>query len=361
MKLNLCTGLAAGLVMFSAAPAVAAPTVTVRVEGAAATLLERTAVTLGSATVDGCPGNSASAAIEAATHGNWDRQPFTQTILGETHDFSHDDYWAEWLDHGSGYRVGNGICSDTLGEGDEVLMLADHSGPPPDYPPSVTPLDLEGVPASAVAGSDVTVTVVAYRAAALVAGAGTRTPVAGATVAGGAGAVTTGADGTATVRLAQPGTVTLKATRAGDAPSAGEVVAVSVPGAAPRAPDAGPDRTPPKATLSGLSDHQVLATGPRVLRGRFGADPSGLEAVKLRLTKRVGARCWYFSGRSERFRGTRCGHGPYFAIGDRADWSYLLPARLGPGRYVLDAVAIDGAGNRTPLARGTTRVVFTVR
>jgi len=28
---------------------------------------------------------------------------------------------------------------------------------------------------------------------------------------------------------------------------------------------------------------------------------------------------------------------------------------------VLDAIAIDGAGNRTPLARGTTRVVFTVR
>jgi hypothetical protein len=63
----------------------------------------------------------------------------------------------------------------------------------------------------------------------------------------------------------------------------------------------------------------------------------------------------------ERFRGTRCGRGPYFAIGDRADWSYLLPRALERGRYVLDAVAIDGAGNRTPLARGTSRVVFTVR
>ena len=55
------------------------------------------------------------------------------------------------------------------------------------------------------------------------------------------------------------------------------------------------------------------------------------------------------------------GAGAYFAIGDRAEWSYLLPARLGEGRYVLDAIAVDGAGNRTPLARGTTRVVFTVR
>ena len=39
--------------------------------------------------------------------------------------------------------------------------------------------------------------------------------------------------------------------------------------------------------------------------------------------------CRYFSGRMERFRRTRCGTGAYFAIGDRADWSYLLPARLG--------------------------------
>ena len=63
----------------------------------------------------------------------------------------------------------------------------------------------------------------------------------------------------------------------------------------------------------------------------------------------------------ERFRGPKCGGGPYFAIGDKADWSYLLPAALAQGRYVLDAIAIDGAGNRTPLVRGTTRVVFTVR
>ena len=75
--------------------------------------------------------------------------------------------------------------------------------------------------------------------------------------------------------------------------------------------------------------------------------------VKLRLTKRLGKRCWYFSGRMERFRRTKCGNGAYFAIGDRADWSYLLPERLDRGRYVLDAIAIDGAGNRTPLERGT--------
>ena len=354
MKLGLCTGLIAGFIF--AAPALAAPTVTVRVEGANATLLERTTVVLGSTPVNGCDGDTASAAIEAATHGNWDRQQFTQTILGEKHDFSNSDYWAEWLDTGNGYKVGNGICSDHLGEGAEVLMLADHSGPAPDFPPSVVPLDLEGVPATALTGSTVTVTVVEYRAATLNAGEGTRTPVAGATVTGGAAPVTTGADGKATVTLGAPGTAVLKARKDGDAPSAGEVVAISQ--SLPKGvPVVVPDTTPPTAKLAGLKDHAVLTRGPRELRGSF----SDAAVVKLRLTKRLGKRCWYFSGRSERLVGTRCGRGAYFKIGDTPDWSYLLPARLGRGRYVLDAIAIDAAGNRTPLKRGTTRVVFTVR
>jgi hypothetical protein len=354
MKLGLCTGLIAGLICTS--PALAAPTVTVRVEGANATLLERTTVVLGTGQVNGCDGDTASAAIEAATHGNWDRRQFTQTILGETHDFSNSDYWAEWLDRGNGYKVGNGICSDHLAEGGEVLMIADHSGPPPTFPPSVIPLDLEGAPSTAQAGTQVAVTVVEYRAATLDAGQGTRTPVAGATVTGGTAPVTTDADGKATVTLGAPGTVTLKARKDGDAPSAGELVAVTVtPSATP--PAAAPDGTPPIARLAGLTDHAVLSRGPRELRGTF----SDAAVVKLRLTKRLGKRCWYFSGSKERFVGTRCGRGAYFKIGDRADWSYLLPARLARGRYVLDAIAIDAAGNRTPLARGTTRVVFTVR
>src|SRR3954463_11538059 len=226
MKLGLCTGLIAGLICSS--PALAAPTVTVRVEGANATLLERTTVVLGPGQVNGCDGDTASAAIEAATHGNWDRGMFTETILGERHSFSDNTgYWAEWLDRGSGYKVGNGICSDHLGEGDEVLMLADHSGPPPDFPPSVIPLDLEGAPATAVTGSTVTVTVVEYRAATLNAGEGARTPVAGAVVSGGTAPATTGADGKATLTLGAPGTVTLKARKDGDAPSAGELIAVT--------------------------------------------------------------------------------------------------------------------------------------
>lgn len=355
MKLGLCTGLIAGLICTS--PALAAPTVTVRVEGANGTLLERTTVILGSTQVNGCDGDTASAAIEAATHGNWDRQRFTQTILGETHDFSNSDYWAEWLNTGNGYKAGGGICNDHLNEGAEVLMLADHSGPAPTFPPTVLPLDLEGVPGTAVSGSSVVVTVVEYQSATLSPGEGTRTPVAGATVSGGVAPVTTGADGKATLTLPAPGIVTLKARKSPDAPSAGKLVAVTATQNAVPTVAAPPDKTPPTARLAGLTDHAVLARGPRELRGTF----SDAAVVKLRLTKRLGKRCWYFSGRSERFVATHCGRAAYFKIGDKADWSYLLPSRLTRGRYVLDAIAIDGAGNRTPLARGTTRVVFTVR
>jgi hypothetical protein len=60
---------------------------------------------------------------------------------------------------------------------------------------------------------------------------------------------------------------------------------------------------------------------------------------------------------------SRCGakRGKWFSAGDREQWSYLLPARLGPGRYVLDLQASDKAGNvDTLLQRTRTRVVFTV-
>ena len=87
------------------------------------------------------------------------------------------------------------------------------------------------------------------------------------------------------------------------------------------------------------------------------ADPSGLLAVKLRLTRRVGKKCSYFSGSRERFRPMRCGRGSFFRIGDRADWSYLLPKRLGARALRARGKAIDGAFNRGAV----TRVRFRVR
>ena len=96
---------------------------------------------------------------------------------------------------------------------------------------------------------------------------------------------------------------------------------------------------------------------PRTLRGHVAPDPSGLCGVKIRLLRKTGRKCAFFSGGRERWRRTHlCWHGAFFKIGDRADWSYLLPKRLGRGRYRLEAYAIDGAINRGPIKRVRFRV-----
>jgi hypothetical protein len=361
MKLNLSAGLAAGFIALSAAPAPAAgpATVKVRVEGASRTLVDATQVTTTTAPVSkaghDCSGTSAGGALDRATAGNWDAGYFNglghyvTAIMGEDYSTSPTDGWTVFVNHKS---ISQSPCLTELQAGDDVVYFVSHC----EFDPAINdcsnapvlPLGLTA-PASAPQGTSAQVTVVRYDAG------GAAAPVAGASVGG----AVTDAAGHATVGFSNAGTVRLTAEKPGFARSEGVDVAVFTNKGAPPLPV--PDRTPPTASITALTDHAVLKTGPRELRGRFGADPSGIKAVKLRLTKRLGKKCWYFSGRSEAFKRIGCGKGAYFAIGDRADWSYLLPSRLGNGRYVLDAVAIDGAGNRTPLARGTTRVVFTVR
>ena len=133
-------------------------------------------------------------------------------------------------------------------------------------------------------------------------------------------------------------------------------LAVSLAAPAPAAP-AARDTTAPVTTVP-LRDGAVFSRrrAPRLLRGRVGDDPSGLYSVKLRLTQRVGRHCSYFSGRRERFRRMYCGGGSFMRIGDQSDWSYLLPKRLGRGRYVLEAKAIDNAFNRGAPSRVRFRV-----
>jgi hypothetical protein len=356
MKLVLCAGLIAGLTC--SAPALAAPAnVTVRVEGAASTLVDSAHVATAAAPVSkaghDCSGTSAGGALDRATAGNWEAGYFdglghyVTSIMGEAP--SGSAFWSLWIDHKYSQL---GACAAELQEGDDVLFVPttcdQYDAGTDTCLDQALPLGLTA-PATVAIGSSAEVTVVRYDTK------GATAPVAGASVGG----TLTDAAGHATLSFPTAGTVTLKAEKAGFARSESETVSVSTPGV--QLPGVARDRTPPTASLAGLKDHAVLTRGPRELRGSFGADPSGIRTVKLRLTKRLGKRCWYFSGRSERFVGTHCGKGAYFAIGDRASWSYLLPARLGPGRYVLDAIAIDAAGNRTPLARGTTRVVFTVR
>ena len=120
-----------------------------------------------------------------------------------------------------------------------------------------------------------------------------------------------------------------------------------------------PDRTAPTASILGIRDRQRFTRrrAPRELRGTASADPSGLWAVKIRLTRRHKGTCWYFSGSKEQFLKRTCGKQYAFKVGDQTAWSYLLPARLPRGRYVLDTYAIDRVFNRGE----ESRVVFRVR
>ena len=378
MQLHRLAGLVAGflcLAAFAATAAVAAgpANVTVRVESLDRTLLEQTAVRTSLTPVNKsgqpgqqCTGTSAAGALEVATNGDWGGSWFdgfgysVERIFAESHPFDdpNGDFWAEWINN----RAGQGLCADELQEGDEVVFFVDRC----QYDPvaqrcgndPVLPLELS-VPASATAGTPVTATVVKHEPD------GTATAPGTTRIAGDGVEVMTGDDGKVQITFPRAGSYRLKADQAGAARSGAETVAVSAPGqpVAPAGPAATPDTAAPVARIRGIRSGQRFRRkrAPRTLRGSVSPDPSGLRAVKLSITRSVGGRCQLYSSSQERFRHSRCGRRVNFSIGDRQDWSYLLPKRLGKGRYVLDVIAVDKAGNRDTLARGRNRVVFFVR
>jgi hypothetical protein len=375
---KLIAGLAAGLVVLVAAPAALAAPVTVdlRIEGANRTLFEGPVTTdvrtfhftnepahQCDATVPASGGTSATpvptrgAALVAAAEqtpfqlgGSWSddfENPTINSVAGENvaYDSTTQRYLAEFK---NGKSSKNGACGDPIATGDRVLFayasFGEHA------------LALAG-PASARPGQTVAVKVT---------DADDGSPVAGAAVGG----RTTGADGTAVVGpFTQRGNQDLKATKADTIRSNRLRVCVSDgsdgvcgsggPGGAP-----GPGGTPPDDTVGpamtlGIKNGKVFSRKKalRTLRGHVAPDPSGLSQVKIRLLRKTGKKCAFFSGGRERWRRTHlCWHGAFFRIGDRADWSYLLPKRLGRGRYILEAYAIDGVFNRGPIKRVRFRV-----
>ena len=77
------------------------------------------------------------------------------------------------------------------------------------------------------------------------------------------------------------------------------------------------------------------------------SDASGLAAVKLRLTRRSGGRCSYFSGRRQALERTRCGRAFFFKVGDSPDC--LLPAARAARARPLRARHRGGRPRRQPL------------
>jgi hypothetical protein len=365
-------GLVAGLVCLAvpvAASAAGPANVTVRVEGAADTLLPRGAVATTTTPVnktgrqgEECSGTSAAGALERATNGEW-AGAWSQygysvdEIKKERHTFSDPEFWSIWL---NGKPTSTGLCDTELQEGDSVLFFPQENCFGANCNPFEV-LDLQ-VPATAQRG-------VAFTAKVVQLSGGfdesfnptvAASPADGATISVPGGAVTTGADGTAQVTLGmEPGQIQLRVAKPG-AIRETETICLAE-GADGRCGAA--DKSAPQTRITSVREGAAYSRSeaPRELNGTVSADPSGLLGVKLRMTRRSGGKCWYLSGPKDAFVPTRCGRSFRFAIGDRADWSYLLPSALKPGRYVLDVISIDKNHNRDTLARGRNRMVFTVR
>jgi hypothetical protein len=119
------------------------------------------------------------------------------------------------------------------------------------------------------------------------------------------------------------------------------------------------------AQILGLVNGRVYSRrfAPRVLRGIVKVGPGGtVRQVRIRLHRRVGHRCFNFSGSRARFvRAAGCASAAFFSVGSAESFSYLLPARLARGRYAFDIQAVDGSGRVTALVRGVSHVVFRVK
>lgn len=360
----------------------------VRVEGLTETKLLPTQVTTTSAPVvkDGnpahaCPGTNAAGALELATGGNWSGKwsggglnkegkfeglgYSVDTVLGESHPFFSGAFWDMWFNNSEAQR---GVCEQELQAGDQILLFP-CSEAAKECP---APLGIE-VRSSASAGEPVLLTVKKYNPK------GEASPAAGASVTGGAAPASTDAGGHATVTFASAGQVTVRASapeavraettvcvHAGNDGTCGTTVLSVTRTSAP------PSGSPPPASytgpfalvakITGLAEHHVYSRrhAPRVLAGTVIAH-TAVTSVSIALRRRYRNRCSAYSGPRALFVHAPCGTASFFQVARSASFSYLLPAALAPGRYVLDVEATDAAGNRTALARGTSRIVFYVR
>jgi hypothetical protein len=395
MKLRRSTGLVAGLVaLAAAAPAHAAgpATVTLRVEGASRTIFEGPVTTdaktihmasgpdFGGSTYPG--GDQPCTGTNGGNQGHYSGPGATpNTALDDAaatgafswygpYDASYGDFFVDtiggegsldgpyWDARTNGVSNPRGGCQIELQNGDEVLFALDGYGKPG--------LKLTG-PATEAPGQTVQGKVTDGQSGA---------PIAGATVGG----ATSGADGSVAIGpFADRGDHDLKASKTGTVRSNRLRVCVtdgSDGACGTTAPQPVSCTTNGSDGLCGTNDRIAPSVrllkihhrwyysrrfAPRTLRGIVSPDPSGIRDVQVRLQRRHGKGCTTYSASKERFVRRSCKRtAAWFSVGDGETWSYLLPARLGTGKYTLDARATDKAGNVSTLQRGRSRVVFRV-
>jgi hypothetical protein len=387
------------LVLLGGATALAASPATgsVRIEGLNQTLLAPTSVTTNAAPVvnDGnpthsCEGTSDIGALQVATGGNWlgewsesksfGNQYFINAIEGEAHTYTAKAlsyYWSFWLND---VEASAGPCQLPFEAGDRVLFFPKCDEACPAGAEGIAPLEIE-TPAAANVGEAVNLAVKQYNAK------GEASPSTNANVTWSGGSATTDSQGHATAIFARAGVVELRVAGSASGPptvrteasicvhnendgtcgsqspaqlSSSQKAPVGEAKAFISAPYRGPYAV--VSRITDLIDGHVYDSrhAPRLLTGKVVAH-SGVASVSLELHRSYRGRCYAFDGVVAEFRRARCGHGSFFVVSHTPSFSYLLPAALAPGRYVLDSEASDVVGNHTTLARGTTRIVFYVR
>ena len=269
----------------------------------------------------------------------------------------YSSYWG-YLLNGVSTQIGG--CQQQVQQGDNVLFV---------FAPFGTPLLELAAPSRAATGESFQVTVQEND------GNGARKPAAGAYVEG----QTTDSNGHATLSFGDAGDHRFKALRNGAVRSNAASVCVYAPGSGACGTDAAPtssgdpapssqpaaakDTTPPAIELTTLTDGKTYARGPRVLGGQA-EDAGGIAQVFLRLRATDGgdltaaSRCRWFSSKRSVFthRTVPCSRARFFRVGNASKFSYLLPARLRKGKYVLDVKVLDRAYNA-----GRTSVAFGVK
>ena len=400
-KLHTLAALVAALgVLASAGYAAAAPvTVNLRVEGSAQTVFEGPVTTdahlvtgdgTGGKQCDGLnngnPNHYAAAGptVTGAFDDGSKLGPFTW--FGTFGDFGTADFYIRQVAGESDssstfwYLVRNwkglktGGCQEQVQQGDDVLVAL--TGFDPTTYAAFPLLDLRGAPSNAAVDQAFAVHVLAHDG-----NGGPATDAAGATVAG----KTTGADGSASVSFASPGVKRFKAERSGSIRSNSATVCVYVPGSGDCGTEKAPSSDGTPAPANDTPPVQLPVTvkdtiapvvhvgsplpgkqydrGPRLLSGAVD-EASGIAEVFLRLRSTDGgaltsaSRCRWFSGKRGVFthRTVPCSKARYFRIGSNPRWSYLLPARLRTGKYVLDVKVLDRAYNA-----GRSAVAFGVK
>lgn len=238
---RLAFAFALAIAAFVAFPLTAlADEVTVRVEGETKNLLPVTTVQIGDGsgtahTWDNvgempheCADDTAYQAIELATKGEWDREEFVTTILGEEHTWTpNEEYWIFYLNRN---YSSTGICQQHLEDGDTVLMQAGVSGEAPGFVPESVPIAIDSVqpPSGEIERfEEVTVHLTAWIPPSLEEPS-EEVDAVGYTVTGGGDEAVTDANGEATLLMEEEGPVSIEASMPGSEENWSRAVPVTV-------------------------------------------------------------------------------------------------------------------------------------